>query len=100
MKEFVSLSFKNLKIVADWTEANRTHPLAQIYDNICISLGAFEEYLTEACTEVAPLWPGIPKWSTRPWPILYEAKTVGYECRDRVGRLILEVIKRSKRREA
>ena len=95
MRPFVYISVKNLAKISTWCDENWDHPLSRMYGDVCVGIGGMMEELIPASTAIAPLWPGIPKYETRPYPQLLMAKTVAYEARDRIGRVILEVIKRS-----
>lgn len=83
-KPFVSLSTKSLKTAYAWAEENEDKdPLAHTYMLACQALGAWDENT---------YWRVPPAGGA--WVALGEANRLFFEARDRVGRVVLQRIKR------
>ena len=95
MKKFVGLSDGSLKIVNDWYDeyGNAGTPLGQAYENAAVALGGYNRMAVYRQLANSVSLSKASKDSG-------QLKILAYQHRDSVGRVILDMIKRSKKHKA
>jgi hypothetical protein len=89
-KPYVAMSTKNLAKVSAWVNANAQHPLTRAYRGACTSLGDYQHLQVFDALCAAGLNHRRSAW-TDSWGV----QIIGFEYRDRIGRLILALAERA-----